>query len=659
MSTRAASWLSRVQIVAAVGFLAAATGLAVSAVRSPAIPLLPTGDGPWMGPPSPPQTVAFFLRNDDPVAHARFERRFPLETLPERLSIRLRALREVLVRVNGRAVPLPAAGPRHWKEAWELDLAPFLVAGENVLQVEVRNPSGLPLLQAQIGFFGEDRAATAGWLAGWEGRALEPAAIADDVTHLPAAAALPTPLAALRAHRLVLALLGAAGAALFVVLRGRSGALAPACALALVAAFWLHLGARVAGVPADVGFDAGGHVEYVGAILAKGRLPSPSEGMLTYHPPLHHVATAALLAVVRPAPGSVAQRALLSLLPLFAGLGMAFVAARLARSLAPQAPWLVAGTTVAAGFLPMSLTLAATPSNELPHAFLASVAVLVTIRAILAPEPRRRDDLLQGLVLGAALLTKYTSALLVPLLVGALALARWLDATASRRQVVAGAARALAVAAALSGWLYARNLLVYGDAFVSPLTAFPDRTLWQYPGFHTPAYFLRFGDVFTAPWYAGFHGFWDSLYATLFGDGMLSGASAPATARLPWRYDWMAAGFLLAAPAAALMAGGWLRVARDALRGDDVRRRVALSLLAALPAIFLLSLVGVNLRYPFWSFPKAFYALFLTPVLALFGALGLEALDRVLAQGRLRLLRPLPWAFAAALFGTIAIAYGT
>jgi hypothetical protein len=97
---------------------------------------------------------------------------------------------------------------------------------------------------------------------------------------------------------------------------------------------------------------------------------------------------------------------------------------------------------------------------------------------------------------------------------------------------------------------------------------------------------------------------------------------------------------------------------RNSLRGDDAGRRFALTLLALLPPMFLLSLTSVCLRYPFWSFPKAFYGLFLTPVLALCGVLGFESLDRGLAGGRLRRLRPLSWAWAAAFVASIAIAYG-
>ena len=153
--------------------------------------------------------------------------------------------------------------------------------------------------------------------------------------------------------------------------------------------------------------------------------------METYQPPLFHGAVALLLALVPTPQGGAAQRIILSLLPVLSGLGMAFVAAAMARLLVPDAPWLQAGAIVVAGLLPMNLTLAASVSNEGPHALLASVALLVALRALLAPSTTRWDDWVLGLILSLSLLTKYTSAILVPILVGAVAVKRWIAESAT------------------------------------------------------------------------------------------------------------------------------------------------------------------------------------------------------------------------------------
>ena len=127
------------------------------------------------------------------------------------------------------------------------------------------------------------------------------------------------------------------------------------------------------------------HRAYVDWIAAHRALPHPRDGSIMYHPPLYHAASALLLGVLRPI--GAREHAILLLLPLACGFGMAWVAAATLRALAPGAPWLEAGAALAAGLLPMNLILASSVSNEGPSAFLASLALLVAVRAL---RPRAR-----------------------------------------------------------------------------------------------------------------------------------------------------------------------------------------------------------------------------------------------------------------------------
>jgi hypothetical protein len=434
---------------------------------------------------------------------------------------------------------------------------------------------------------------------------------------------------------------------------------APAVALIVVALYWVWVyAAKIIHFPSPAGFDGSDHVAFISWLAREKSLPLATAGFETYHPPLYHMLTALLVGVLGPDSGGLAERALFALLPVLSGLGMAFVAAATTRCLAPDAPWKCAGAALAAGFLPASLTLAACVSNEVPHALLASLAVFATLRALLKERVSPSDDLLVGLFLAAGALTKYTSLLLVPTLVVALVAKRILCESAPVREVALGAARTLALVAGLAGWFYARNWILYGDPLVSPLMGQLGKILWQYPGFHTPSYFLRWGDAFTQPWYSGFHSFWDSLYTTWWGDGALSGSARAYSVEGRWRFDWMAAVFPMALPASAFVLVGWMRALQGAWRDDALERRLALSLLVALPPLLLASLLNISLHYPFWSFGKAFYALFLTPTLAYFGVLGFDALDGALARRAPRALRLLPWGWASAFFGSIALAYG-
>jgi hypothetical protein len=654
-------WLRRAQIALAAFFTLGASGfLAHAALRSPDVPFIWSGATPWIWPPIPPQTRTMWLDQSRPRA-GLFERHFLVDRPQSPVMLHVRAMRELVLHVNGHEVALGGRDPKRWKQPTAVDIAPLLVTGDNILRAEVRNPYGVGLLQLRIDGTVEPIVTDERWLAAWEGESLAPAAIADDGARLPDSTALPAPMAGIRQHALALLALWGGGLILFLGLRDRSGAQAraPTIALALVVVFWawLFLG-KIARIPSDAGFDAPAHLAYIASIMHEGMLPLANQGLATSHPPLFYGATALLLALVRTAQGSVAQRAVLSLLPVLSGLGMAFVAVAMARLLVPDSPWMYAGAIMVAGLLPMNLTLAASVSSEALHALLASLALLAAVRALLAKSTTRQDDWVLGLFLSLALLTKYTSAILVPILVGAVAVKRWLVESAPPAPIATGAARTLAAVAGLAGWVYVRNWLYFGDPFVWPLDAWPGKALWQFPDFHTLHYFLRFGDALTQPWYSGFHGFWDSLYTTLWGDGMLGGAGGVEYFHGRWRSDWMAAVFLLALPATAFVAMGWIRAGMEALRDASLDRRLALSLVVALPPLLITSIVNINLRYPFWSFGKAFYALFLTPTLAVFGVLGFDSLDRFLARRAGIGMRSLPWGWAAAFLGAIAVSYG-
>lgn len=664
--------LTRVQVAGAALFLLASTALLARAVWwDPQVPFL-AGDagGAWITDPMPLHTHGMWIERRAPRPRL-FEYRFRRERVEGPVTLRLRALGEVRLRWNGRPVDLGGRDPRRWKETTVVDVTPFASAGENHLLAEVRNPDGAPLLSLRIDGLGTPIATGPGWRAARRGDPFAPALVASDARRLPEAAALAAPLPSFVAHAPALAALFAMGAAAgaFVRPTARLAAPLPRLALASVAAFWAWLFAtKVVHIPAAVGFDAAGHVDYVRWILERGTLPLASDGFSFYHPPLFHLVAAALAWAFDPAPGSVLEKAVLTLPASLAAFGLAVVAGALVGRLAPGRPGLRAAAIVAAGLLPMSLVLGACVSNEAPHALLASLAILVTVRALVAERATARDDVLLGLLLGAALLAKYTSALLVPLLVAALAAKRLLAengpcagdeglrARAPAARAAAGAATSLALVALVASWFYLRNLLHFGDPFVWNLDVDPVRTWWQLPGFHTAGWFLRFGEAFATPWYAGFSSFWDSLYTTLWGDGLLSGAALPAGFHGRWRLDWMAAGFVLAAPATLLLGLGWGVVALRALRDRAPGMRIACALLAFLPLAFGLSLVSVNLRLAQWSLAKSFYALCLAPLLAALLVQGADAALRA-APGPARLARAALFGWAAAFGGAVVLAF--
>ena len=100
------------------------------------------------------------------------------------------------------------------------------------------------------------------------------------------------------------------------------------------------------------------------------------------------------------------------------------------------------------------------------------------------------------MILGAAAATKYSGLFWIPVTArrDRREARSWSKARASRA-TARGARSRRAIAAALAGWVYARNFALAGDPLVWNLNVEAGRTWWQLPGFHTADYFLRFGDV--------------------------------------------------------------------------------------------------------------------------------------------------------------------
>lgn len=654
--------LTRVQLALAACFtLVAAFLLVRQALFAPEVFLLPPGQGAaWIADPMRPHTHGMWIEKANPRARL-FERSFSVPASHGAVQLQARALGDLRIFVNGHALDLSARDPRQWRTPVVSDVTALLEPGDNRVRAEVRSARGAALLELRIDGLAEPVATDERWLAARDGDPFEAARLADDRVPLPDALSLPSPGPSLRAHAILFLGLFALGAGASAWARGRAHAprRAPLVAGLAVGLFWIALFAtKVLRIPATIGFDAAGHTDYVRWILAHGSLPLASSGFSTYHPPLYHAVTAGLLAVAQPTPGSVVERAVLGLLPALSGLGMAIVSGRVARIAAPRSPGIEAGAILAGGLLPMNVALGAYVSNEAPHAFLASLAILATLAALVAPQAPRRRDVAIGALLGAGLLAKYTSAVLVPVLLGALAVKRVVAERTGFARAASGAALGAGVALAIGGWVYLRNWLHFGDPFVWNLDVDPTRTWWQLPGFRTPGYFLRFGDALVHPWFVGFQGFWDSLYTTFWGDGLLGGASGARAFHGQWRLDLMAAGFALALPATALLFAGWLRTVRFALGDRDPGRRLGFSLVAFLPVLFLVSLLGQGLALPFWSVNKAFYALCATPLFALFLALGFESLDRrTRSPGPARGARAALWGWAATLLGATVLAY--
>jgi tetratricopeptide (TPR) repeat protein len=638
--------------------LAVAGGTAVGfwwlCARRPDVRFLPEeGPAEWIVYPAPAwpngQTVA--------EQRAVFRQSFVLERVPAAAVLRVRGFMRVEVRVNGTLIDFPAArGPR-WKEVSAADVAGQLRAGDNEVVATVSNDAGPPALW--LALRGDDLAlyTDAGWEVALAGSVPRPARSARAPVefgpgNLLAAGEETVP--SLVACWPALALFAGLSLAALIALTalGRRPAVSPVVsfvltpygALAAVALLWVVLAVHnLAALPFPVGHDHEAHLAYVGYIQERRALPLADEGVEMHQPPLYYLVSAAALTLcgLSPAdPGAVVVLRLLSLGVVLTQCALLLASLRLIFPGRPRPQ--VVGLLLGA-FLPAQLCLAHYPTNELLLGALGTGAVYLCLRIF--PDPRNRSApyLALGACLGAALLTKVTAVVVagvvLAVLTGRLAVrgerrpATWL------RTVGAAAGVCLLV----SGWHFWRVASRFGTPFVGSYDPTSGFNWWMAPGYATPGYLFRFGSALHAPFFSVFHSFPDGLYSTLWGDGLWGGAAGKA-GRPPWRYDLMAAGYLLAlGPTLAVAAGlvaAVIRLVRRPSSQGFLLVGLAVSLGAALAYHFL--------RYPYLCHVKAFYALSGLVPLAAFGAEGVElpAARRPWA-GLLVVTVLLTWALAA------------
>ena len=569
------------------------------------------------------------------VPVATFTRRFDLRGKPAAAAVlHVEAARAHRVRVNGALVSTSADPDPAWRAGIDADIASQLRAGENEIAIEVWNPRGPPLLRARFELGGKTILATdAAWSVSREGAAETPAVVPDDTRPHPSAAASPRPGRAWRSQwPIVLVLFAAAVVVAFGAAPwfARLHARLPAIAMALVHVGWCALfAAKFESLPVTTGFDARNHLAYVELLRREQRVPRPDEGWSTYHPPLYYAAVAGLQELFGAT--SRAERIATKVPSFAAGLGTVWVSFGLARALLPMRPELVAVAVLFAGVLPLNVYASAYVSNEPLHAFLFGVSMLLCVRALLRARVRLRDAALVGCGVGLALLAKVT-ALLLATVAGFFLLVRNTVVEGVRPTRIAGLAAAyVAPIAVLCGWFYARSMQLYGTPIAGNWNL-PGMLWWSQPGFHTPAYYLGFGESLRRPVFSGFHSFADAIYSSFWGDGWIAGRASAAFPTEIWNWDLVAIGYWLALPATVVLGWGLARSVRLAFAPEEGARRAAWSFLLALEAVVAFAMIALTLDLPYFGQAKAPYLLGLVAPLAVAFALGVDACDRALEK---------------------------
>jgi len=577
--------------------------------------------------PGPGQWIAYPVRRDvrvvwDMPLPAVFRRTFVLDRKPAAANLSWRSFRAGEIRVNGAVVSKSPASGGNWKNIVRLDITAHLRAGTNVVEAAVVAAPGPPALSLKIAadhFYLESderwdvSEAGSVWLPARPAWKIPPAAPGNAIR------GVETTAEAFR-RRWPLLLIFAAGSLLAAWGISKWDNKIQMPFLAVIGVAWAALFVHNSSLlPLAMGFDGADHLTYIRYLQEHRAMPSPNQGFEMFQPPLYYASGALLLGLLHLNTLEMSGMVALRLFSLAAGAAiLALIFASLRLIFPGEWKKQTAGVVLAA-FLPMFVCLLHYPTNETLSAMLVTAALYLCLRMLRAPEISPRPCAALGAVLGLAMLAKASAILALPPIFGVLA-AR----LAGRRQRAPAIwlttlGLTLEICLALCGWHYWNIWRHFGNPFAGnwdPSIAVP---WWQLPGCHSWNDYLSFGSALTHPFFSSFNGVWDSLYSTLWGDGLCAG-TVSLFQRPPWNYNVMAMGFALALAPAILVLTGFVRAAFRCWREPSLDWL----LLTGLAALCAFSIIYMTLKLPFFSQAKSFYGLPALLPFCCFGALGLE-----------------------------------
>jgi len=576
-----------------------------------------------------------------------FEREFTIQAVPVDVRLHLRAFREFRVWLNGKELVTPSTPNPNWKRTTSIAISEHLHVGTNTLRVRVDCEFCAPALQLFTTGLERNLETNAGWYASIKGQPRAHATPADEYMTSPLFPEAPKVRDSIARHALLFLTLFV----IFALLswlndpKGRRARRIPFPRIPSPsprAVLWLAIGLwtilflnNTPRLYPGVGFDALSHLFYINFVVEQKAIPLAHEGFSTYHPPLFYVLSALAFTYLPKFWSMWAYPLIFKLIPFLCGIseiGCAYFASRL---LFRQRPSAQIACIAFAALLPMNIYVSHFISNETLSAALIALAIVFSLYILQRHLKFVRDFLVLGLILGLALLTKLTCLMVAPILLAVLIWAAIASRQLSLRALASRIVLTCFVTLAVCGWYYYRNISVYGKPFIANWEPAVAQLLWwQDPGFHIASHFFQFGSVFSNPYFVGFFSFFDALYATFWGDGLIGGQISFEYLP-PWNYEYMSALYGLAIPATLILLIGFTIIVRKALAELDT----AWMLLVGVFWISLFALIHMNLKLPYYGMAKAFYCLYLTVPCAVAFALGLEYLSTHLRGSKLSLAR--------------------
>ena len=557
-----------------------------------------------------------------------FRRTFTLNRVDPDAELKLRVFKHGKVILNGSSV-WDGDSERHWKEEMRLPIAKWLKTGTNQIVVTVFNRSGPPALWLEMKNGTPTLVSDASWETSFGGVLWKAASLADSPmpNRLLEPSGLLSPFGSLSKKFPVLLLFITASLGMVFLCRVFAGLFSEgggrSCATLLTALgvlFYLFLMVHNSGhLPDFYGFDADGHKDYITFVQEHNTLPLASDGWQMYQPPLYYLLCAELLSTFHLQISQHEGVVLVRFLGCAEAITLILLVLGSLRILFPRK----IGAQVAGLFLaialPALLYLSHYITNELMAALWMSAAILCCLNILKQSVFSGWSYLLLGLFLGLALLTKSSSVVALPVFAATLLIKLRQGSIFLAKEWVLALALPLFALVLTCGWYYWRVAAHFGSPFVGNWNPVSGNHWWQDEGYRTAAWYTGFGQIFRTPFLGSYGGFFNGLYASLFGDS-LTGGQVNLLHRPPWNYELMGTGYFLAMIPLLLVVLGLAFQLSRFLRLPSPEWFLLLGLVFTYAfLLFYMTAVG-----PTWSSAKAFYAMQAIIPFCAFGAAGWE-----------------------------------
>ena len=608
-----------------------------------------------------PEPVSAYIRGYTDKVH--FSKDFCLDQAPETpIFVHLKAFREFKLYINEYPVYAGSPPVKNWKKGMKIEISPWLKSGANSIQAHVENPMGPALLWLRIEGLKDSIATDESWKARIESSPSVQAILADDIRANPDSLTVPTPYQSIHKKGMTIfwifaASLGLGGIGGFFFYTRRVKILIKV-AFGGVIMIWVYLFlAKMIRIGPAIGFDISHHLDYILFILEKRAIPLASDDWATFHPPLFYLLSFGFIEIFKPFYPLVKPFQFLKIIPFLCGLGNVWVAYALGRMVFKDDPLRLLGVIVVAGFIPMNIYMSAYVGNEPLHAFLVGCSLVMAAHIFRSSEVMFSHMIYLGLLLGLAVLTKITAWTIFPVVVVFLAYKMIRVDGKNLKEVTSRLALFSLVMTVICGWYYIRNIIHFGRPFMINWDL-PGQRWWQDPGFHTIQYYLNFGEALRHPYFSAFHSFWDAIYSTFWGDGLIGGKALIAKRPDVWNYDYMSAVYLFALPATGIFFIGLLKAVQMALKDKEPSSKLIMAfLIISLYSVGLFILFS-TLKVPIYGQAKAFYCLAAIGPFSVFFTLGLGMVNDWLSSSRLLAGRAVFYGWFGTLISLICLSFG-